>query len=114
MSEGFNIDKEKELESRYPSRKKEIEHEFNVRKEIEEMDKEDSAQKKGFMDIRFFLGLLLGIYGVILTIFGLLRPELATFVKGIDFNLNLWWGLLFLVVGILFFIFSKKPSEWAK
>ncbi|MCD6310791.1 MAG: hypothetical protein J7M18_08740 [Candidatus Eremiobacteraeota bacterium] len=87
---------------------------FDVKKEIESMDKEDSAQKKGFMDIRYFLGMILGIYGIILVIYGLLRPELATYIKGINFNLNLWWGLVFLVLGIIFFVFSKKPRDWAK
>lgn len=84
----------------------------DVREEIRRMEAEGSAEKKGFMDIRFFIGLIFIIYGVLLAAYGLLHPELAQ--KSLGLNLNLWWGLFMLVIGLAFFIPSKKPSQWAK
>lgn len=84
----------------------------DVREEIRKMEAEGSAETKGFMDIRFFIGLILIIYGAILTIYGFL-PHTPPSVD-IGINLNFWWGLVILIVGILFFIPSKKPHQWSK
>ena len=84
----------------------------DVRQEIERMEAEGSAEKKGFMDIRYFIGLILIIYGALLTVYGLFTPQLAQISLG--FNLNLWWGLIILLVGLAFLIPSKKPGQWTK
>lgn len=84
----------------------------NVREEIEKMEAEGSAESKGFMDIRFFIGLILIVYGVILSLYGLLKPGLAS--VSLNINLNLWWGLVILIIGLAFFIPSQKPSQWSK
>ncbi len=47
-------------------------------------------------DLRLPLGLLFGLYGLILTGTGLLGgPELAQVSLGL--NMNLWWGMALLV-----------------
>ncbi|MCL5035802.1 MAG: hypothetical protein M1269_01675 [Chloroflexi bacterium] len=99
-------------------------HTKEIRDRIKQMDETHAAESEGFMDIRYFIGLMLLIYGVIISFTGLLTqfgkyalPEaLVNDLNryGINFNLNLWWGLLILLIGIIFYCVSRKPKEWAK
>jgi hypothetical protein len=67
----------------------------------------------GFISIWFFIGVLLTIYGVLITATGLFElasppanpPVLANLHSGI------WWGIVLLIVGLIYFIrfFPKKP-----
>ncbi len=68
------------------------------------------AEKKtaGAFDIRNIIGLLLTIYGVILTLMGLFADAEEAKTGGI--NANLYAGLALLVVGIAFLAWSRlKP-----
>ena len=59
-----------------------------------------TAHRAGAFDIRNIIGALMGVYGVILTLAGLLgehEPE-----KTGDVNANLWTGLALLVVATVF------------
>ncbi|WP_168581731.1 hypothetical protein [Gephyromycinifex aptenodytis] len=59
----------------------------------------------GAFDIRNFIGLLLSLYGVLLTGAGLFGdPELA---KTGGVNANLWTGLALLVAGVTFMLWAK-------
>ena len=63
-------------------------------------DTETKPHKAGIFDIRNIIGALMGIYGVILTLAGLLgehEPE-----KTGDVNANLWTGLALLLVAVFF------------
>jgi drug/metabolite transporter (DMT)-like permease len=71
----------------------------------------------GVFDIRNIIGALLGVYGVILTLAGLLgehEPE-----KTGDVNANLWTGLALIVVSLAFIAWARLkpivvPEEVAK
>lgn len=54
----------------------------------------------GAFDIRNFIGALLGLYGVILTLMGLLGDKSLDRTGGI--NANLYAGIVLLVVGVGF------------
>ena len=59
----------------------------------------------GLLDIRNVIGLLLGTYGVILTLMGLFgdtEPE-----KTGDVNANLWAGLALLVTSAAFLLWAR-------
>lgn len=52
------------------------------------------------LDIRWPIGLMFTLIGAILVIFGLVTGSNAELYKrSLDFNVNLWWGLLLLVFG---------------
>ena len=61
-----------------------------------------SAASKLF-DLRVLIGGLFTLYGVVLTIMGLLASE-AVLAKAAGININLWMGLGMLALG-LFFLF---------
>ena len=63
----------------------------------------------GAFDIRNIIGILLLIYGLILTAMGLFGDQERE--KTGDVNANLWTGLALLVVGAGFMVWAKlKPT----
>lgn len=56
----------------------------------------------GAFDIRFVIGALLGVYGLILIFLGLFNATEAELKRGDGLNINLWAGLGMLVVGVAF------------
>ena len=61
----------------------------------------------GAFDIRNVIGILLGIFGIILTIAGIVSftPDEAERTGGID--ANLWTGIGLIVAAILFLVWAK-------
>ncbi|MBN2355469.1 hypothetical protein JXO59_05110 [candidate division KSB1 bacterium] len=63
--------------------------------------------EKKMISIWFFVGLMLLIIGVIITAMGiyyLVHPETHTAMAHL--NPSLWWGVIILVAGTLFLVFS--------
>ena len=62
-------------------------------------------------DLRSVIGLLFVVYGIVLTIVGLIGETPEQIAKSGGLALNLWTGLFMLVVGIGFYIwaFMKPP-----
>lgn len=60
----------------------------------------------GALDIRLFIALLLGIYGLVLTVFGIGASD-ADIEQAAGLNLNLWSGLGMLAVAIGFAVWTK-------
>ena len=50
------------------------------------------------LDIRLPLGLLFLIFGLALSLFGLLSDQ-ALYQRSLSININLWWGVVLLVFG---------------
>ena len=65
------------------------------------------VQTAGAFDIRNFIGALLGLFGAILVVMGLVAftEEAATKTDGL--NANLWAGLAMVVVSLAFFVWAK-------
>jgi drug/metabolite transporter (DMT)-like permease len=53
-------------------------------------------------DLRAIIALLFGVYGVVLTIMGFTSTSDAEIERAGDINLNLWSGIVMLVVAALF------------
>lgn len=62
-------------------------------------------KKAGLFDIRNIIGALMGVYGVILVLAGLLGEHEPEKTGGV--NANLWTGLSLLAVGLGFFAWAK-------
>ena len=64
------------------------------------------------IDIKLPIGLMFTVFGVILTILGLITstdPELYN--RSLNININLWSGLCMLVFGILMLALSKRLKK---
>jgi hypothetical protein len=62
--------------------------------------------------IWFFVGLLLTIYGVLILgcgIYNMLHP-LANPVKLAELHADFWWGILLLIIGLVYVI-KFRPSK---
>jgi glucose uptake protein GlcU len=73
------------------------------------MATESTAQPKkaGAFDIRLIIALLIGVYGVILTVMGIGFTSAEEIAKAANVNINLWAGLGMLVVAALFIVWAK-------
>jgi hypothetical protein len=67
---------------------------------------EQQKKKAGAFDIRVVIALLVGIYGVVLTVLGIIAdPEEVDKAAGL--NINLWGGLAMLVFAALFVLWAR-------
>ncbi|MFC5679299.1 hypothetical protein [Aeromicrobium endophyticum] len=67
----------------------------------------EKKQKAGIFDIRFVIGGLLGVYGVILILLGLFNATDEELARGDGLNINLWGGLGMLAVAIAFGVWAR-------
>jgi hypothetical protein len=63
------------------------------------------------LDIRIPLGLIFLIIGGIMSLYGLLTRHSAIYEKSLDVNLNLTWGLLMFLFGLVMFIVGRR-QKW--
>jgi hypothetical protein len=68
--------------------------------------------KNTFVDLKFFLGLMFLIYGILLTGTGVYYAFNA--VSGVESNIDIYWGLLMSTIGIISYYKSNKPNNWNK
>ena len=59
------------------------------------------------LDIRFPIGALFTLLGVLLIVSGLTADE-QQLARSLGHNLNLWWGLVVLVFGLVFLVLSRR------
>jgi hypothetical protein len=82
-------------------------------KESDEYEVEHSAASKLF-DLRYLIGGLFVVYGVMLTIAGFFTSR-ANIAKAANININLWLGIFMLLIGIFFLVWARlspqKPPE---
>jgi len=57
-------------------------------------------------DLRFPIGILFSAYGVILSIYGIITNGSVIYEKSLGANINLYWGVVLLVFGLLMLIFA--------
>jgi hypothetical protein len=67
-------------------------------------------RKAGAFDIRVFIASLIGIYGVVLVIYGIIGGSASDDAKTDGLNINLYAGLGMVVVSALFLLWARlKP-----
>lgn len=68
------------------------------------------------LDLRFPIGLMFSTFGVLLTIYGLVaKPKInGKLIEATDqLNINLWWGLVMLVFGLVMLWFGWQGQRAA-
>ena len=65
------------------------------------------------LDIRTPIGLIFSVFGVILTIYGLLSDR-AIYVRSLGININLVWGLTLLAFGTGMLLLSMRRRQLLK
>lgn len=65
------------------------------------------VEKVGAFDIRNFIGALIGLYGIILTILGLVAFNDVESARTGGVNANLWAGIAMIVVAALFMLWAR-------
>ena len=63
------------------------------------------------LDIRIPLGLIFLIIGGIMSLFGLFTRHSAIYQKSLDVNLNLAWGVIMLLFGLIMFVIGRR-QKW--
>ena len=75
------------------------------------------------LDIRIPLGLIFLITGGIISLYGFFTRNSAIYDKSMDINLNLTWGALMFVFGLIMFLVGRRqkwqddpvnPRPWEK
>lgn len=65
------------------------------------------------IDIRTPIGLMFAILGALLTIYGLMTPP-EMYARSLGVNVNLYWGLVLLVVGATFMLLARRGAARLK
>ncbi|MGN9909772.1 hypothetical protein ACTMTJ_19690 [Phytohabitans sp. LJ34] len=65
-----------------------------------------APHRAGISDVRTVIGLLVGFYGVVLVIMGIVAESAEDRAKTGDVNANLWAGLAMLIFGVLFVLWA--------
>ncbi|MEV0094823.1 hypothetical protein [Streptomyces sp. NPDC050738] len=76
-----------------------------LHKEVSELEAKSATAARLF-DIRRIIGGLFVVYGVIVTIAGIMASD-ADMKKAQGVNINLWTGLAMLALGIFFLVWLK-------
>ena len=62
------------------------------------------------LDLRLPIGLMFSIVGALLTVFGLVSDD-AIYARSLGINVNLWWGLVLMVFGLLMLGFAIRAAK---
>jgi hypothetical protein len=65
------------------------------------------------LDIRIPLGLMFLITGGIMAVYGLFTRGSAIYAMSMGLNLNLTWGGLMFVFGVVMFLLGRRPQKSA-
>lgn len=70
----------------------------------------DTAKESGqgsLFDLRLILALLFVVYGLVLTVMGFLPQSAEAMAKTGDWNVNLWTGVVMLVIAVFFGVWTR-------
>ncbi|HET7322125.1 MAG TPA: DUF6131 family protein [Longimicrobiaceae bacterium] len=65
------------------------------------------------LDIRLPIGGLFTLLGVLLTVWGIVEPA-STYQKALGYDVNLFWGVVLLVFGVLMLFFGRRGTAKAR
>ena len=62
------------------------------------------------LDIRLPIGLMFTLIGALLVAFGAFSND-ALYQRSLGHNVNLWWGFVLLVFGVVFLFFGRRGTS---
>jgi len=62
------------------------------------------------LDIRLPIGLMFSILGALLAGFGLLGDK-TIYQRSLGININLWWGIVMLIFGIVMLLLGRRGTR---
>ena len=62
------------------------------------------------LDVRMPIGLMFTLIGAVLSIYGLFSPT-AIYSRSLNIDVNLWWGLVMLVFGLVMLGFAIRARR---
>lgn len=65
------------------------------------------------LDIRLPIGLMFTLLGGLLALFGLIGDK-SSWQNSLGINVNLWWGLVMLVFGVVMFLLGRRGGATAR
>jgi putative Mn2+ efflux pump MntP len=65
------------------------------------------------LDIRYPIGLMFGIIGLVMVVYGALTGSDPMYQRSLGINVNVYWGVVLLVFGALMLYFARKTSKEA-
>ena len=66
------------------------------------------------LDIRYPIGLMFGIIGLVMVVYGLLTGGAPMYERSLGINVNVWWGAVLLVFGAVMLYFARKDAAAPK
>ena len=61
-------------------------------------------------DLRLPIGILFTIYGLLLAVYGLIGNK-EQYARSLGINVNLVWGIVMLVFGLVMFFFARRGAK---
>ncbi|HNQ74080.1 MAG TPA: hypothetical protein PKN95_10820 [Verrucomicrobiota bacterium] len=61
-------------------------------------------------DLRFPIGLLFSVYGVLLLVYGLVGDQ-EQYARSLNLNINLVWGIVMLCFGLAMLFFARRGAK---
>ncbi|HET8654500.1 MAG TPA: hypothetical protein VFL93_03115 [Longimicrobiaceae bacterium] len=65
------------------------------------------------LDIRLPIGGLFTVLGALLTVWGAIEPA-STYANSLGYNVNLSWGIILLIFGLLMLFFGRRGTSRAR
>ena len=62
------------------------------------------------LDLRLPLGLMFAIFGVMLTVYGIVSDR-AIYARSLGIDVNLWWGIVLLIFGVAMLALAKRTAR---
>jgi hypothetical protein len=63
-------------------------------------------------DIRLPIGALFLLLGGVLTVYGIVtRSDTQLYVRSENLAINLWWGVVMLIFGVVMFYFGRRAKD---
>ena len=63
------------------------------------------------LDVRIPLGLMFLVTGALMAIYGLFTQGSAIYQKSLGMNINLIWGSLMFIFGLVLYLFGRRPRR---